>query len=165
MYGVVRSSHFTRFTDEDHHQSLYRQAICALFHGTVKYANTKRQSLVNCSALIYGPKIQDFLRSLHPTLEQKNKSPPHRPTGKIVMEKVTKSLKSEKGFDAPSVTQHVPPITADHVPGFCSVLQAPRPSASGLTRDCAVSGCPRTTVPPLICLTEWHYFAFPHSVL
>ena len=74
--------------------------MCVLFHGTVQYANTKRQSLINCSALICCPKMQHFLLSLHPTLdikqwvyeEQRKKTSRYRPTGKTVMEQIRSQL-------------------------------------------------------------------------
>ena len=90
----------SRFDNKYDHKSLFRNAISALFHGTVQYANTKRQSLINCSALICCPKMQNFLLSLNPTLdikqwvyeEQKKKASRYRPAGKVLMEKLRAQL-------------------------------------------------------------------------
>ena len=90
----------SRFDNKHDHKLLFRNAISALFHGTVQYANTKRQSLINCSALICCPKMQNFLLSLNPTLdikqwvyeEQKKKASRYRPAGKVLMKKLRAQL-------------------------------------------------------------------------
>eukprot|EP01084_Bolivina_argentea_P293914 505613_1 len=45
--------------------------IKALFHGTIKYNNTKPQSLISGGSIMYSKELQQFLYNLHPTLKIK----------------------------------------------------------------------------------------------